>query len=92
VLREGKVTRLMGFDIVYSERLTSASNVRSNIAFVKSGAVPRHLEGHQNDVDQRKDLSSQPYQLYTSMSSGATRLSPAACCRCCAPTPRPRLT
>jgi hypothetical protein len=76
VLREGKVTHLMGFDIVYSERLTSASNVRSNIAFVKSGLYLGIWEDIQNDVTQRKDLSSQPYQLYTSMSSGATRLEP----------------
>jgi hypothetical protein len=38
VLTDGKVVRFMGFDIVYSERLTSTSNVRQNIALVKSGA------------------------------------------------------
>ena len=34
---EGKITRFMGFDILYSERLSSASSIRSNMAFVKSG-------------------------------------------------------
>src|SRR5262249_56827866 len=36
-LVDGKVTRFMGFDIIYSERLTSTSNVRQNIVFVPDG-------------------------------------------------------
>jgi len=75
-LVDGKVTRFMGFDIVYSERLASSANVRSNIALVKSGAYLGIWKDTQNDVDQRKDLSGLPYQLYTAMSSGATRLEP----------------
>lgn len=73
---DGKVTRFLGFDIIYSERLSSASNVRSNIAFVKSGLYLGIWKDTQNDISQRKDLSSLPYQLYTGMSSGATRLEP----------------
>ena len=76
VLAEGKVTRFMGFDIIYSERLSSASSVRSNIAFVKSGLYLGIWKDVVNDVTQRKDLSSQPWQLYTAMSCGATRLEP----------------
>jgi hypothetical protein len=76
VLKEGKVTRLMGFDIIYSERLTSTSNVRQNIAFVKSGAYLAIWLDANTTVSQRMDLSGQPWQLYTSMSSGATRLEP----------------
>lgn len=75
-LQDGKVTRFMGFDIVYSERLSSASNVRSNIAMVKSGLYLGIWKDTQNDISQRKDLSSLPYQLYTGMSCGATRLEP----------------
>jgi capsid protein len=75
-LVEGKVTRLMGFDIVYSERLTSSSNVRQNIAMVKSGAYLGIWKDTENDISRRVDLSGLPYQLYTSMSSGATRLEP----------------
>jgi hypothetical protein len=75
-LLEGKVVRFMGFDICYSERLTSTSNVRQNIALVKSGAYLGIWRDTVNDVSQRKDLSSLPYQLYTGMSSGATRLEP----------------
>jgi hypothetical protein len=76
VLQEGKVTRFMGFDIVYSERLTSSSNVRQNIPFVKSGLYLGIWKDTENDVDRRKDLSGLPYQIYTMMSSGATRLEP----------------
>lgn len=76
VLQEGKVTRFLGFDIVYSERLSSASNVRSNLAFVKSGLYLGIWKDTENDVDRRKDLSGLPYQIYTMMSSGATRLEP----------------
>jgi hypothetical protein len=76
VLQEGKVTRFLGFDIVYSERLTSTSNVRQNIPFVKSGLYLGIWKDTENDVDRRKDLSGLPYQIYTCMSSGATRLEP----------------
>jgi hypothetical protein len=74
VLTDGKVTRLLGIDIVYSERLPSASNVRSNILFAKSGLYLGIWQDTINDVDKRKDLSSHPWQIYTMMSSGATRL------------------
>src|SRR5882724_7439500 len=75
-LVEGKVTRFMGFDIIYSERLTSAANVRQNITWVKTGIYLGIWKDVANDVSQRRDLSSLPYQLWTGMSSGATRLEP----------------
>jgi hypothetical protein len=77
VLQEGKVTRFLGWDIIYSERLgMSSANVRMNIAMVKSGLYLGIWKDTENDVDRRKDLSSLPYQIYTMMSSGATRLEP----------------
>ena len=76
VLSEGKVARLMGFDIVYSERLTSSSNVRQNIVTAKSGLYLGIWMDVTNDVSQRRDLSGLPYQIYTMMSCGATRLEP----------------
>jgi hypothetical protein len=76
ILNNGVVTRFMGFDIVYSERLSAASSVRKNIALVKSGAYLGIWKDTENDVDRRKDLSSLPYQIYTMMSCGATRLEP----------------
>ena len=76
VLVNGVVTRFMGMDIVYSERLSSNGSLRKNIALVKSGAYLGIWQDTMNDVSQRRDLSGLPYQLYTSMSSGATRLEP----------------
>lgn len=75
-LQEGKVTRFMGWDIVYSERLISTSNVRQNIAMVKSGAYLGIWKDTENDLERRRDLSGLPWQLATLMSSGATRLEP----------------
>jgi len=73
---EGKITRFMGFDILYSERLSSASSIRSNMAFVKSGLYLGIWKDVYNKISQADWLSSQPYQLYTSMTVGATRLEP----------------
>jgi hypothetical protein len=75
-LQEGKVTRFLGWDIKYSERLTSTSNVRQNMAYVRSGLYLGIWKDTENDIDRRKDLSGLPYQLATLMSSGATRLEP----------------
>lgn len=87
VLENGIVTRFMGFDIVYSERLTSVSSTRYNIPFVKSGLYLGIWKDTENDVDRRKDLSGLPYQIYTMMSSGATRLEPGRLLQCiCADT------
>lgn len=76
VLVDGKVTRFLGWDIVYSERLTSSSNLRQNIAMVKSGAYLGIWKDQENYLDPRPDLSGRPWQLSTLMSSGATRLEP----------------
>ncbi len=87
VLTDGKVTRLLGWDIVYSERLPSTSNVRSNIPFAKSGLYLGLWMERQDDVRQRPDLSGLPWQLYTMMSSGAVRLEPGRLLECdCADT------
>lgn len=76
VLVDGKVTRFMGFNIVYSERLNYASNIRSVIATVKSGLYLGIWKDNTNRVSIRNDLSGEPYDLYTSTSFGATRLEP----------------
>jgi len=76
VLTDGKVTRFLGMDIIYSERLISSSNARQNIVFVKSGLYLGIWKDTNNRVSIRNDLSGEPYDLYTSMSCGATRLEP----------------
>lgn len=73
---DGTVGRFLGFDIKYSERLTSTSNVRQNMCYVKSGMYLGIWKDTQNDVSQRRDLTSLPWQIYTMMSCGATRLEP----------------
>src|SRR6185312_2190641 len=79
VLVDGRITRFLGFDIVYSERLpdnAGASNQRGVLAFVKSGMYLGIWKEMQNRVTLRDDLSSQPWQLYTQVMFGATRLQP----------------
>jgi hypothetical protein len=87
VLQDGKVVRFMGFDIKYSERLISTSNVRQNIVFVRSGLYLGVWKDTENSIDRRIDLSGLPYQVATLMSSGATRLEPGRLLQClCADT------
>lgn len=74
VLVDGRVTRFLGFDIVVSERLNFAANVRSVIAFVKSGLYLGIWKDMSSRVSIRNDLSGEPYDLYTCTSYGATRL------------------
>lgn len=76
VVEDGRITRLGGFDIVVSERLNttlSGSNIRNCIAFVKSGLYLGLWKDMTTKIDNRQDLSSQPWQLYSMVSAGATR-------------------
>jgi Phage capsid protein len=75
VLADGKVTRFMGFDIKYSERLT-LSTYRQNIVFVRSGLYLGIWKDTETDITRANWLSGLPWQLSTLMSSGATRLEP----------------
>jgi len=74
VLVDGRVTRFLGFDIVVSERLSYSSGVRNLIAFTKSGMYLGMWKDITNRISIRNDLSGEPYDLYTSISFGATRL------------------
>ena len=75
VVESGRVTRLAGFDVVVSERLnTSSSNsLRNCFAFVKSGLHLGIWKDMQIKIDNRVDLTSHPWQLYSMISAGATR-------------------
>lgn len=74
VLVDGRITRFLNFDIVYSERLATASNVRTAFAFVKSGMYLGIWKDMTTQINQRVDLSSLPFQVYNSASYGSTRL------------------
>ena len=76
VLVDGVVKQFLGFDIIMSERLAVASNVRNVPVFVKSGMYLGMWKDMTNRASIRNDLSSEPWDLYTSTSFGATRLQP----------------
>lgn len=76
VLVDGRLTRFLGFNIVFSERLQYASSLRQVIAFAKSGLYLGVWKDMANTVDVRPDLSGRPYQLLTQTSFGATRTQP----------------
>ena len=74
VLVDGRITRFLGFDIVYSERLpTYTTNTRGVLAFVKSGLYLGVWKDTMNRASIRNDLSGEPWDLYTAWSMGATR-------------------
>jgi hypothetical protein len=76
VLVDGKITRFLGMDIVFSERLAYASSKRTCFAFVRSGLYLGIWRDVNNKISQRTDLSSQPWQIYTNATFGATRTQP----------------
>ena len=73
---DGRITRFLGFDIVVSERLPYTSTTRSCLAFAKSGLHLGIWKDMENRITRREDLTSQPWQIYTQMSIGATRTQP----------------
>lgn len=76
VMRDGgTVTKIGKFNIVQTERLnTSSSNtLRNCLAFVRSGIHLGIWRDTQVRIDNRIDLTSQPWQLYSKVTAGATR-------------------
>jgi len=75
VLKDGSIKRFLGFDIVVMERVpeSTVGTTRGCISFVKSGMYLGMWKDMTNNVSQRLDLSSEPWQLYTQAMYGATR-------------------
>lgn len=76
VVTEGSISRVGGCSVIYSERLSSSlngANLRCNPVYVKSGMYLGLWKDMQVRIDNRIDLSSQPWQLYAMISAGATR-------------------
>jgi hypothetical protein len=74
VLLNGVVTRFMGYDIVVSERLPIVTtNVRGCLIFPKSGMYLGVWQDVKTEVERRFDLSSNPWDISTMHSFGATR-------------------
>jgi hypothetical protein len=79
VLVEGLVTRFMGFDIIVSERLPtitdkdSNANVRGCLCFVRSGIYLGFWQDMKTEVFRDFTKSSNPWDINTMHSFGATR-------------------
>lgn len=73
IVTDGKVQRIAGVNVVRSERLPVASNIRSTLLFAKSGMYLGIWKDMTINITQRTDLSGQPWQLYAMLSMGATR-------------------
>ena len=87
VVQNGTVERVGGANIVTSERLSSSingANLRACPMFVKSGMYLGIWKDMTTRVDNRIDLVSQPWQLYSMISAGATRtqLQKVICINC----------
>lgn len=73
VLESGKVTGYMGMRIKPTTLLNKSGNDRACLSYVPSGI---HLGVWQDvmvDISEIKHKSSQPWQIYTKMTAGATR-------------------
>lgn len=90
VITDGKVTRLMGMDIVVSERLplitdkNSNANVRGCLAFVDNGLYLGMWQDLKTEVFRRADLEGNPWDISTVHSYGATRLELGRVIQICA--------
>lgn len=77
VLKDGRVTEFLGFKFIHSqlvETLLAGTNEVTLPVWVKSGMHLGVWNEIENSVDRRNDLQGRPWQLYTTMTAGATRL------------------
>lgn len=90
VLENGVVTHYMGMDIIVSERLptitdkNSAANQRGCLAFVQNGLYLGMWQDTKTEVFRRPDMSSNPWDINTMVSFGATRLELGRVVQICA--------
>lgn len=77
VLASGKVTEFLGFKLVHCEIIESqlaGTNEVTLPVWVKSGMYLGSWNDIENSVSKRNDLQGEPWQIYTKMTAGATRL------------------
>lgn len=81
VLKEGVIDRFLGFNFVWTERLLAyngtddaAGTSTPCVAWAKSGAYLGIWKDTNTRIDERTDLRGIPWQLYTDMTVGATRI------------------
>jgi hypothetical protein len=77
VLQNGMVTQFLGFRFVHCELIETqlaGTNEVTLPVWVKSGMYLGLWNDIENSVSKRNDLQGEPWQLYTKMTAGATRL------------------
>lgn len=77
VLRDGKIMEFMGFKFIHCELIETVlagTNEVTLPVWVKSGMHLGVWNDIKNTVSTRHDLQGEPWQLYTVMTAGATRL------------------
>lgn len=75
VMVEGKVTRFLGINIIHCERLTANGSSQDLIpVFVKSGMHLGIWNDISTNISQRNDLQNIPWQVYVTLTAGATRI------------------
>lgn len=77
VLNQGRVTEFLGFKLIQSEmveQMLAGTNEVTLPVWCKSGMYLGSWDEMTTDVSQRKDIQGIPWQVYLTMSAGATRL------------------
>lgn len=74
VLVDGRLDRIAGVKILHSELVPSNASYRLNPMWVPSGMHLGVWDDVKARVDDRPDIEGVPYQLYTTLTMGATRL------------------
>lgn len=77
VLVDGKVTEFLGFKFIHCELIETVlagTNEVTLPVWVKSGMYLGIWNDIQNTVSRRHDLQGEPWQIYTRMTAGASRL------------------
>jgi hypothetical protein len=77
VLQNGMVTSFLGFNFVHCELIETQLAGTNEVAlpvWVKSGMYLGLWDDIENSVSKRNDLQGEPWQLYSKMTAGATRL------------------
>lgn len=77
VLVDGKVQQFLGFNFIHCEQIETSlagTNEVTLPVWVKSGMYLGLWNDINNSISRRNDLQGEPWQLYTKMTAGATRL------------------
>lgn len=77
VLVDGKVSQFLGINFIHcelAETVLAGTNEVTLPVWVASGMYLGVWGDVQNSISQRNDLQGEPWQLYTKMTAGATRL------------------